>query len=138
MRESCRGSRGPITCVLGIALIASCIDPFKPDFVPQPGVQPGGTGGSDSGKNGGTGGDPMATGGSGGSAVMDAAMPGVDAAAPPETTPDAAPDRPAMTADRPPPPDLPVYHSDSNSGPVLNCPDDPPVPDGAEGTCPAD
>ena len=143
MRETCRRSRCPITCVLGIGLIASCVDPFKPDFKPNP-VQPGSTGGNEPGGNptGGssppaaTGGSSGSTGGSGGGGAADAAA--ADVAAPPPAV-DAAVDHP-VAADVARPADQKVYVADSNAGPVPLCPEEPPEnPDAMEEpTCPSD
>jgi hypothetical protein len=128
-------SRDRIAGVLGLALIASCVDPFKPDFVPQP----NGAGGAEPGTGPGTGGSSSsASGGSGGRPGEDGSASAVDAPVEPGTTPDAAADWPVAIADQATPPDLAVYHPDSNSAPVLACPDDPPVPDGGGATCPAD
>jgi hypothetical protein len=135
MRETCRRSRYSITCVLGIAVLtAACVDPFKPDFVPQPEAQPGGSGGGGPPNNGGTGGTSTnpATGGSSGGAAVDAGASTPDA--PPEWSPDAAVDWAAAA------PDLARDQrviADSTPVPVMNCPADPPVPDGGAATCPA-
>jgi hypothetical protein len=138
MRELRRCSRRPISLVFGIAVLTTaCVDPFKPDFVPQPGPQSEGTGGSAPKQTEGTGGFPTtaATGGSGGSASLPdaAAAPTDTPAPPPEATPDAAVDRPA------PPPDVgrdrPIFLD--APAPIMNCPVDPEPPAGMDPTCPA-
>src|SRR4051812_396252 len=112
-------SRRPIVCVLGIAaLTAACVDPFKPDFVPQPGAQSGGTGGTDTPRNNGTGGSAPSTGGTSGGTTVDAAAPGIDSPmAPPVVTPDAAAaDSPVSAPDLAP--DVRPYSPDNNAAVV--------------------
>jgi hypothetical protein len=138
MREIGRRSRCPITCVLGIAaLTAACVDPFKPDFAPQPGTQSEGTGGSAPTKNNNTGGAPATGGSTGNATVPDAAVVPPDAPAmTPEGTPDAAADRAALPPDLAPPRDRALFLD--APPPVNNCPADPVPPMGTEPTCPAD
>jgi hypothetical protein len=129
--------------VVGLALLGtgSCVDPFRPDFVPRS----GGSGGESAGGSGegGAGGLPPSGGMVGTEGLppaRDASVAIADAAAGPGEAPDAA------AADRsvvlPPDaasaaPDRFVLALDTEPAVAQECPEDPPVPDGGEETCPA-